>query len=195
VFLQECDLRSSCERFHGPLAPTATIVTAATRRALSEAERSFRLGLCLRPVRGNCSVAPGFNPGTVPRAASLLLLFSPSGATERRSVAPQRGSGIRKQGWCDARLPRVENPWLHNIRALRHEQNGNRGPMNRPTPPHRVPVSAPRPPLVARRIGLTRCPPVNPVLSHARPFTAGRPRNAVKRWQLYKTLDFFCCIW
>jgi hypothetical protein len=31
----------------------------------------------------------------------------------------------------------------------------------------------------------TRRPPVKRVLSPARPLIAGRPRNAVKRWQLY----------
>jgi hypothetical protein len=63
-------------------------------------------------------------------------------------------------------------------------------PMNRPDPPRRVPVSAPRPPLVAPVGRETHRPPVKPVLSPARPFTADRPRNPLKRWQLYKTLDF-----
>jgi len=68
-------------------------------------------------------------------------------------------------------------------------------PMNRPDPPHRVPVSAPRLPLVARGLGRPTAPPSNRCCRPpARPFIAGRPRNALKRWQLCKTLNFFCCI-
>jgi hypothetical protein len=48
-------------------------------------------------------------------------------------------------------------------------------PMNRPDPPP------------ARQTGRSRTP--------GRPFIAGRPRNALKRWPLYKTLDFSCCTW
>jgi hypothetical protein len=75
-----------------------------------------------QPQGGDCSLATGFGP--VDRRPRRLLFFfcpSPSGAPERRSIAPQRGSGIRKQGWCDARRARVENPWLEYMRALRQE--------------------------------------------------------------------------
>jgi hypothetical protein len=55
-------------------------------------------------------------------------------------------------------------------------------------------VSAPRPPLLARRIARPTAHPSNGCSRPPdRPFTAGRPRNASKRWQLYRTLTFFCC--
>jgi len=81
--------------------------------------------LLFQPPGGECYLATGFQP--VDRRPRRLLFFfcpSPGGAPERRSTAPQRGWGIRKQGWCDARLPRVENPWLEYTRALRHWQSG-----------------------------------------------------------------------
>jgi hypothetical protein len=81
-------------------------------------------GHILPPQRGDCSVATGFQPvDRCPRRLRFFFCPSPGGATERRSIAPQRGSGIRKQGWSAARLPRVQNPWLQNTRTLRHWQS------------------------------------------------------------------------
>ena len=61
-------------------------------------------GLARRPVlppqRGECYLATGFHPvDRRPRRLLFLLCPSPGGAPERRSTAPQRGSGIREQGW------------------------------------------------------------------------------------------------
>ena len=70
------------------------------------------------PPQGQLFSSHGFQP--VDRHPRRLLCFfrsSPSGALERRSIAPQRGSKTRKQGWGDARRPRVGNPWLQNTRA------------------------------------------------------------------------------
>ena len=36
MFLQKCDLRSTCETFHRPLAPTANIVTAGTGKGIED---------------------------------------------------------------------------------------------------------------------------------------------------------------
>jgi hypothetical protein len=93
-------------------------------------------GLSFRPARGDCSLATGFEP--VDRPPRRILFFfcpSPSGAPERRSIAPQRGWGIRKQGWCDARLPRLkpvatEHPCLA-ARTEWQEERRERGPGTR----------------------------------------------------------------
>jgi hypothetical protein len=63
-------------------------------------------GHILPPQRGDCSVATGFEP--VDRRPRRLLFFScpsPSGAPERRSIAPQRGSGLRNYLRTVARPP------------------------------------------------------------------------------------------
>jgi hypothetical protein len=104
-----------------------------------------------------------------PASAGIRLVIRPSACPQTSAKAHTR------ERWGD---------------AARHPGPQGRGyqqprPMNRPDLPHRVPVSVPTPPLLARTGRVTRRPPVKRALSPARPFIGARPRKAVKRWQLY----------
>jgi hypothetical protein len=195
-----------------------------------------------------------------PRKRGVASAFQAEVAAPGHLIPPflprRRGDRLARGG--TGRTPRLRRPPRHT-----HEKDGGmprphpgpegRGyqrprPMNRPDPPHRVPVSAPRPTSLRRdqgpgtgdregnrqrrepgtgnrepgktlRIsdcGLRIRRPRQAVFSgepkatafsgtgyrqpggrtdHVRDGTAaGRPRNPLKRWQVYKTLDFFCCI-